>query len=151
MWKFQTNRTKNEEVIAYTSWVVVWREVYINQPYRLASHIAYKGGRGGVMVKCIAFSHGSCLLMLYLPSGAKQTGIHGHQTSITQETSWRAVAQYVLLSADLSLPSLSDISKVDCAGGKFKTPPWIFNGKRRIMAHFKEEEPCITVTLSFFL
>ena len=40
----------------------------------------------------------------------------GHQTSVTQETSLREVAQYVLLSADLSLPSLSDISKVDCAG-----------------------------------
>ena len=123
MWKFQTNRTKNEEVIAYTSWVVVWRQVYINQPYRLAKHTAYKGGRGGVMVKCISFSYGSCLLMLFLPSGAKQTSIHGHQTLITQETSWREVAQYVLLSADLSLPSLSDISKVDCAGGKFKLLP----------------------------
>ena len=66
VWKFQTNRTKNEEVIAYTSWVVVWREVYINRPYRLASHTAYKGVRAGVMVKCIAFSYGSCLLMLYL-------------------------------------------------------------------------------------
>ena len=123
MWKFQTNRTKNEEVIAHTSWVVVWREVYINRPYRLASHTTYKGVRGGVMVKCIAFSYGSCLLMLYLLSVAKQTGIHGHQTSVTQETSWREVAQYVLLSADLSLPSLSDISKVDCAGGKFKLLP----------------------------
>ena len=61
--------------------------------------------------------------MLYLPSGAKQTSIHGHQTSVTQETSRREVAQYVLLSADLSLPSLSDISKVDCAGGKFKLLP----------------------------
>ena len=123
MWKFQTNRTINEEVIAYTSWVVVWREVYINRPYRLASHTAYKGGRGGVMVKCIAFSYGSCLLMLFLPSGAKKTGIHGHQTSVTHETWWREVAQYVLLSADLSLPSLSDIPKVDCSGGKFKLLP----------------------------
>ena len=120
MWKFQTNRTKNEKVIAYTSWVVVWREVYINRPYRLVSHTAYKGGRGGVMVKCIGFCYGSCLLMLYLPSGAKQTSIHGHQTSVTQKTSWREVVQYVLLSADLSLPLLSDISKVDCAGLKFK-------------------------------
>ena len=82
-----------------------------------------QGGRGGVMVKCIAFSYGSCLLMPYLPSGAKQTSIHGHQTSVTQETSWREVAQYVLLSADLSLPLLSDISKVDCARGKFKLLP----------------------------
>ena len=89
----------------------------LGQSYRL------QGGRGGVMVKCIAFSYGSCLLMLYLPSGAKQTIIYGHQTSVTQETSWREVAQYVLLSADLSLPSLSDISKVDCAGGKFKLLP----------------------------
>ena len=55
--------------------------MYINRPYRLASHTAYKGARGGVMVKCIAFSYGICLLMLYLPSGAKQTIIHGHQTS----------------------------------------------------------------------
>ena len=118
MWKFQTNRTKNEEVIAYTSSVVVWREVYINRPYRLASHTAYKGGRGGEMVQCIAFSNGSCLLMVYLPSGAKQTSIHGHQTSVTHETSWREVAQYVLLSADLSLASLSDISKLGCTGQK---------------------------------
>ena len=51
--------------------------MYINRPYRLASHSAYTGGRGGVMVKCIAFSYGTCLLMLYLPSGAKQTSIHG--------------------------------------------------------------------------
>ena len=29
------------------------------------------------MVKCIAFFYGSYLLMLYLPSGAKQTSIHG--------------------------------------------------------------------------
>ena len=41
----------------------------------------------GVMVKCIAFSYGSYLLMLFQPSGEKQTGIHGHQTSITHETS----------------------------------------------------------------
>ena len=53
----------------------------------------------------------------------KANSIHGHQTSVTQETSRREVAQYVLLSADLSLPSLSDISKVDCAGGKFKLLP----------------------------
>ena len=91
--------------------------ISLGQSYRL------QGGRGGVMVKCIAFSYGSCLLMLYLPSGANQTSIHGHQTSVTQETSWREVAQYVLLSVDLSLPSLSDISKVDCAGGKFKLLP----------------------------
>ena len=39
--------------------------------WREASHTAYKGGRGGVMVKCIAFSYGSCLLMLFLASGAK--------------------------------------------------------------------------------
>ena len=129
MWKFQTNRTKNEEVIAYTSSVVVWCEVYINRPYRLASHTAYNGGRGGVMVKCIAFSYGSCLLMLFLPSSAKQTSIHGHQASVTQETSWREVAQYVLLSSDLSLPSPSDISKVDCAGGKFKLLPEYLTGK----------------------
>ena len=90
--------------------------------------------------------------MLYLPSpsGAKQTSIHGHQTSVTQETSWREVAQYVLLSADLSLPSLSDISKVDCAGGKFKLLPEYLT-ERRMMAHFKEEEPCIAVTFSFFV
>ena len=56
--------------------------------------------------------------MLFLPSAEKQTGIHGHQTSITHEHSWREVAQYVLLSADLSLASLSDISKLDCKGEK---------------------------------
>ena len=65
------------------------------------------------MVKCIAFSYESCLLMLYLPNGAKQTSRY----------TCGEVAQYVLLSADLSLPSLSDISKVDCAGGKFKFLP----------------------------
>ena len=52
-----------------------------------------------------------------------RTGHQTVQTSVTHETSWREVAQYVLLSADLSLPSLSDISKVDCAGGKFKLLP----------------------------
>ena len=88
--------------------------ILLGQSYRL------QGGRGGEMVKCLAFTYGNSLLMLYLPSGAKQTSIHGHQTSVTQETSWREVAQYLLLSADLSLPSLSYISKVDCAGGKFK-------------------------------
>ena len=56
--------------------------------------------------------------MLFLPSGATQTGIHGHQTSVTHEISWREIAQYVLLSADLSLASLSDISTLDCAGQK---------------------------------
>ena len=70
------------------------------------------------MVKCIAFSYGSYQLMLFLPSGAKQTSIHGHQTSVTHETSPREVAQYVLLSADLSLASLRDISKLDCTGQK---------------------------------
>ena len=70
------------------------------------------------MVKCIAFSYESYLLMLFLPSDAKQTGIQGHQTSETYETSWREVAQYVLLSADLSLASLSDFSKLDCTGQK---------------------------------
>ena len=118
MLKFQTNRTKNEEVIAYTSSVIVWREVYINRPYHLASHTAYMGGRGRIIVKCIAFSYGSYLLMLFLPSGARQTGIQGHQTSVTHETSWREIAQYVLLSADLSSSSLSDISKLDCTGQK---------------------------------
>ena len=124
MWKFQTNRTKNEEVSCslYKLSSCVTRGVHksaipLDQSYPL------QGGRGGVIVKCIAFSYWSCLLMLYLPSGAKQTSIHGHQTSVTQETSWREVAKYVLLSADLSLPSLSDISKVDCAGGKFKLLP----------------------------
>ena len=67
--------------------------------------------------------------MLYLPSGPKQTSIHGHQTSVTQEISRREVAQYVLLSADLSLPSLSDISKADCAGGKFKLLPGYLTGR----------------------
>ena len=33
-----------------------------------------RGSRGGEMVKCIAFSYGSYLLMLLLPSGAQQTG-----------------------------------------------------------------------------
>ena len=56
--------------------------------------------------------------MLFLPSGATQTGIHGHQTSVTHETSWREIAQYVLLLADLSLASLSDISTLDCTGQK---------------------------------
>ena len=56
--------------------------------------------------------------MLFLPSGAKETGIQGHQTSVTHETSWREVAKYVLLSADLSLASLSDISKLDWTGQK---------------------------------
>ena len=71
--KISDKSDKNEEVIAYKSWVV-WREVNIYRPYRLASHTAYKGGRGGVMVKCIAFSYGRNLLMLFLPSVAKQTG-----------------------------------------------------------------------------
>ena len=57
--------------------------ILLGQSYRLQGG----GGRGGVMVKCIAFSYGSCLLMLFLPSGAKETGIHGHQTSVTHETS----------------------------------------------------------------
>ena len=35
-------------------------------------------------------------------------------------------------------------------GRKVYTPPWIFNGKRRMMAHFKEKEPCITVTFELF-
>ena len=85
----------------------------LGQSYRLQG-----GGRGGEMVKCIAFSYGSYLLMLFLPSGAKQTSIHGHQTSVTHETSGRELAQYVHLSADLSLTSLSDISKCDCTGQK---------------------------------
>ena len=56
--------------------------------------------------------------MLFLPSGEKQTGILGHKISVTHETSRREVVQYVLLSADLSLASLSDISKLDCTGQK---------------------------------
>ena len=43
--------------------------------------------------------------------------------SNTRDFKRREIAQYVLLSADLSLPSLSDISKVDCTGGKFKLLP----------------------------
>ena len=49
----------------------------LGQSYRL------QGGRGGIMVKCIAFSYGIYLLMLYLSSGAKQTSMHGHQTTVT--------------------------------------------------------------------
>ena len=70
------------------------------------------------MVLCIAFSYGSYLLMLFLTSSEKQTGIHGHQTSVTHETSTMEIAQYVLLSADLSLATLSDISTLDCTGQK---------------------------------
>ena len=119
-WNFRQIGQKMKNYSLYKLSSCVTRGIYIYRPYRLASHTAYKGGggRGGVMVKCIASSYGSCLLMLFLPSGAKETGIHGHQTSVTQETSWREVAQYVLLSADLSLASLSDISKHDCTEQK---------------------------------
>ena len=48
----------------------------------------------------------------------RYTGSQGHQTSVTNETSRRELAQYVLLSADLSLASLSDISKLHCTGQK---------------------------------
>ena len=52
-------------------------------------------------------------------------------------------------ASELALPS--DNLKHDCTGGKFILVPEyrIFNGKRHIMAHFKEEESHITVTLSF--
>ena len=53
-------------------------------------------------------------------------------------------------ASEQALPS--DNSKHDCTGGKFILVPEYFNGKRRtMMAHFKEEEPRITVTLSFFV
>ena len=113
MWKFQTNRTKNEEVIAYTSRVLKSER---EQP-DMTSHAAYKGGGGEEMVKCIPFSYGSCL-MLFLPKWWKGIGCAWYQTLITHETSWAEVAQYVLLSADQSLDLLGDISKLDCTGQK---------------------------------
>ena len=58
-------------------------------------------------------------------------------TSVTPQTSLGNVAKCVPLSA-----VLSDISKLDYAGGKFKLLPEYFT-ERRMKAHFKEEEPCI--------
>ena len=59
-----------------------------------------------------------CLFLWKLSTYAVPTEIQGHQTSVTHETSWREIAKYVLLSADLSLASLSDISTLDCTGQK---------------------------------
>ena len=50
-------------------------------------------------------------------------------------------------ASELALPS--DNSKHDCTGEKFILVPEYLT-ERRMMAHFKEEEPRITVTLSFF-
>ena len=82
--KISDKADKNEEVIAYTSRVLRSER---EQP-DMTSHAAYKGGGGGgVMVKCIAFSYGSYLLMLFLPKWCKGIGCAWYQTSVIHETS----------------------------------------------------------------
>ena len=113
MWKFQTNRTKNEEVIAYTS-RVLWSER--EQP-DMTSHAAYKEGSRWSNGQMYSF-------FLWKMSNAfptqrwKGIGCAWYQTSVTHETSWAELAQYVLLSADRSLALLGDISELVCTEQK---------------------------------
>ena len=110
---FRTNRTKNEEVIAYTSRVLRSER---EQP-DMTSHAAYKRGRGEGDGQMYCF-------FLWKLSNAFPTQVlqrnrcAWYQTLVTHETSWAEVAQYLLLSADRSLALLGDISKLDCTGQK---------------------------------
>ena len=55
--------------------------------------------------------------MLFLPTGAEQTGLLGNGA---RDFMKRGCAICVFPSADLSLASLSDISKLDCMGLKIE-------------------------------
>ena len=129
----------------------MWREVYINRPYRLASHTAYKGGRG--------WSNGQmyCFFLWKLSANALPT-----EWCKTNQYTWTPdlsntrdfMKRGCAICAPLSWSELAFMErylKSRLCGRKVQTPLWIFNEKRRMMAHFKEEEPCITVTLSFFV
>ena len=121
MWKFQTNRTKKwRSYSLYKFSSCVTRGVYIYRPLPLGQSYHLQGGSG------IGVGNGQmyCFFLWKLSTNAvptewwKANRFTRTPTSVTHETSWREVAQYVLLSADLSLASLSDISKLDCTGQK---------------------------------
>ena len=67
----------------------------------------------------------------------------GRKKSVTLKTWRREVVENVALP-----PHLSSLYRTitGLCGKKVSTPPWIFNGKRRMMAHFKEEDRCNTAT-----
>ena len=120
VWKFQTNRTKNEEVIAYTIWVVRRDRVQSVQP---AGRQAREGREWGNGPMYWFFSLVSSLMLL-LRSVC-------HVICKGNGYAWRAhlsnIRDFIEVGceictppawSDLALPS--DNSKVDCAGGKFK-------------------------------
>ena len=148
MCKFQRNRTKNEEVIAYATWVVLWREVYINRPG--ARRIAL-GMRVWSKLFYFFFFTGrhlvyySYLSMSCVTSRADWYGVvaevSSKEVSNTQDFMEGECRKIALSPAsELALPN--DNSKHDCAGGKFNLLPgyltdrdvWWLISKRKIHA-----------------
>ena len=122
VWKFQTNWTKNEEVIAYTSWVVRHDRVQPFLPPR-SPGLQAREGRGwgnGPMYWFFLCKLSNAILTKCLScnSYAKETGVPGHQTSVTHQTSWREITKYVPPPSWSELTLLSGNSKVDYTGLK---------------------------------
>ena len=114
MWKFQTNRTKNEEVIAYTSRVLRSER---EQP-DMTSHAAYKEGRRWSNGQMYSF------FLRKLSNAFPTQVVERNRVCLVPDLSnkrdfmSRACAIYVLLSADRSLALLGDISELDCTEQK---------------------------------